>query len=197
MTHPDQHYSYPYVFREGADIFLVPESYDADAVDLYRCVRFPNEWAHHRTLLMGRFVDTSIWCEHGRWWMMTTIADPHPRATRLLLFFSDSLTGPWQLHPANPISTDARNNRGAGRIFSVGGRWIRPSQSASPTYGYSFDLNEITELTSERYSERTIKTVTPEYAPGLCGIHTYSWIPGLELIDGVVRTPSKNVLLPE
>src|SRR5262249_3348905 len=103
-----------------------------------------------------------------------------------------SLTGDWIFHPANPISTDIRNNRGAGNVFSAGGRLIRPSQSCSPIYGYSFSFNEITELSTERYSEKPLHTVTP-WAE-LCAVHTYNRAGNFEVIDGAVMMPLKKLL---
>ncbi|PYV53113.1 MAG: hypothetical protein DMG98_21945 [Acidobacteria bacterium] len=60
----------------------------------------------------------------------------------------------WNFHPANPISTDIRNNRGAGRVFEAGHCLIRPSQNCCPDYGYSFTLNEILDLSKKRYQRK-------------------------------------------
>jgi hypothetical protein len=181
------HYSYPHIFREGSDIFMVPESFESNSVDLYRCQRFPNEWVHDSALMQGRFVDTTLWQAEGLWWLATTSAEPAPGAGFLWLYYSGSLRGKWQFHPANPISTDIRTSRGAGRVFRYGNQLIRPSQSGAPTYGYSLSFHEITELTPLRYAERPLKTITPEHWPGLAGVHTYNRSAQLEFIDG--RTP--------
>ncbi len=194
VEHPSLHYSYPHIFRAGSEIFMVPESYDSESVDLYRCHQFPDQWVHEATLLEGKFVDTTIWQHEGLWWMATTTADPHPGAGCLILFYSESLTGDWHFHPANPISTDIRRNRGAGRVFRDQDRLIRPSQSCAPTYGYSVDFNEITELSRERYSERPLKTITPGHWAGLSGIHTYNQAGKIEFIDGRTPVPLKRVL---
>jgi hypothetical protein len=193
LGHPRHHYSYPHVFRAEDQIFMVPESYDSDSVDLYRCQLFPNQWVHEATLLEGKFVDTTIWEHEGLWWLATTSADPGPGAGCLLLFYSESLTGGWQFHPENPISTDIRRNRGAGRVFRSQKRLIRPSQSGSPTYGYSFAFNEITELSKERYVERPLHSVTPEHWKRLTGVHTYNCAGNIELIDGSSNVPLKRV----
>jgi hypothetical protein len=163
---------------------MIPEAADSGVIDLYRCAEFPHRWTHHATLLRGTFVDTSVWKHGGRWWMLTTNADPDSRATILFLFVAERLTGPWHFHPANPISTDVRNNRGAGRIFWSGESWIRPSQCCSPIYGYSFTLNEITRLTDAAYSERPICEIGSESFQGIRATHTYNWIPAVEVIDG-------------
>ena len=80
LESPDRHYSYPHVFRTGNDVYMVPESYDSERVDLFRCEEFPDRWTHAHTLFQGRFVDTTIWQHDGLWWMMTTRAEPDPRA---------------------------------------------------------------------------------------------------------------------
>jgi hypothetical protein len=195
LDNPDRHYSYPHVFRDGDDIFMVPESYDSERVDLFRCEDFPNKWVHERTLFQGRFVDTTIWQHDGLWWMMTTRAEPDPRAGCLFLYYSESLAGEWRFHVSNPISTDARTDRGAGRVFRARDRLIRPSQSRCPIYGYSFSLNEITTLTPAQYSERVLTTVTPEHWKGFCAVHTYNRTGSIEWIDGARMTPIKDVVL--
>jgi hypothetical protein len=192
LDNPNCHYSYPHVFRDGTDLFMVPEARDSGSVDLYRCVVFPDKWVRHSTLLRGKFVDTTIWQQDGTWWLLTTRAEPDAGSGSLLLFFSDSLNGEWHFHPANPISTDIRNNRGAGRVFRAGNRWIRPSQSCCPTYGYSFSLNEITEISRVRYAERLVKTVSP--GGRLCGVHTYNFAGGIEMIDGAKMTPLNRLI---
>jgi hypothetical protein len=193
LDHPGHHYSYPYIFRSGSEIFMIPESFDSNSVDLYRCRQFPNQWVREATLLKGKFVDTTIWEHEGLWWFATTSAEPRPGAGCLLLFYSTSLTGEWLFHPANPISTDIRSSRGAGRVFRSHKRLIRPSQSGVPSYGHSVTFNEITELSKERYSERPLKTLTPENWKGISGVHTYNSIGNIELIDGWTPMPLKRV----
>lgn len=190
----DRHYSYPHIFRAGSEIFMVPEGYDSKQVDLFRCQEFPHRWVREQTLFQGRFVDTTIWQKDGLWWLLTTWAEPDPRAGCLLLFYAESLTGPWQFHPANPVSGDARFNRGAGRVLQAADRWIRPSQSSSPIYGYSFSLHEITKLSPTEFTERLLMTVTPEFWKGFCAVHTYNRVGNFELIDGAKWTQRKNVL---
>ncbi len=192
LDSPQRHYSYPYVFHDGAELFMIPESRDRGSVDLYRCEEFPHQWSFQSTLLKGKLVDSSVWQHDGLWWMMTTRADPDSRSSCLFLYYSERLQGKWHFHPANPISTDVRNNRGAGRIVLAGGRFIRPSQSCTPVYGYSFTLNEITRLSISEYSERPLREFQPEML-AVQAMHTYNWIPGIEVIDGAKMTSLSKV----
>ena len=95
-----------------------------------------------------------------------------------------------------PICTDIRYNRGAGRVFPYGAGFIRPSQSGCPIYGYSFTLNEITELSKDRYAERPLQTVTSDLFKGLHGVHTYNWVRNIELIDGQIKKRLNSVSSP-
>jgi hypothetical protein len=123
---------------------------------------------------------------------MVTSADPDARSGSLFLFYAEALGGPWSFHPSNPISTDARFNRGAGTMLLSDGRLIRPSQSSCPVCGYSFSFNEVTALSTTQYAERPLREYKPE-SVHLEAMHTYNWIPGVEVIDGAKNMPLARV----
>ena len=89
--------------------------------------------------------------------------------------------------PANPLSCDVRNSRGAGAIFRDGsGRLIRPSQDGSVAYGHSFTLNEVLALDPSAYEERPLVRVAAP--PGCIGTHTYARLGALEIVDACALT---------
>ena len=186
-----KHASYPYIFRDGDSIYMIPETMQQEAVSLYRCVRFPDKWEIQAELFRGPAVDTSVWTQDGLWWFFVTLVERRGWAIGLYLFFSESLTGNWQYHPSNPISLDVRNARGAGAIQHRGGRLIRPSQDGSKRYGYAVNFREITQITPERYEERPLVTVRPSWHPSLLAMHTYNRLGNFEIIDGLTRGRSK------
>ena len=161
---------------------MIPESGAEGMVRLYRCVNFPLQWTPIADLFNGAAFDTSLCRHNGLWWFFTTLQDQQGDGIALYLFFSESLTGKWQYHPANPISYDVRNARGAGRLFESDGKLIRPSQSGVIRYGYSFALNEIVTLTRSEYEERTLLSVQP--FSDLIATHTYNREGAIEAIDG-------------
>jgi len=193
LSDNNHHFSYPHVFSAGCELYMIPETRDADAIDLYRCEDFPGKWLRQRTLMQGRFVDTSIWQHHELWWLLTTTAKPDSRSGCLLLFYADSLNNQWRFHPANPISTDVRNVRNAGRVFRKGSMLLRPSQDSSRGYGRRLCFNEITELSRHRYSERLLMTVETQNSKRVGGIHTYNCSGNIELIDGQTTIPLNRV----
>src|SRR5437899_1599828 len=54
------HLSYPYVFAADGEFYMIPETYEANAVRLYRAESFPLKWRLEGTMLEGRWVDSSL-----------------------------------------------------------------------------------------------------------------------------------------
>jgi hypothetical protein len=185
------HLSYPCVFRDGGDVFMVPETHGSGRVELYRCQAFPSGWVFERELFRAPAVDTSLLIDANGYWFFTTLVEPRARATQLWLFHAVTLDAPWTPHPASPISTDIRNSRGAGAILNHAGRLFRPSQDCAGRYGRSFTLNDITRLTPDTYEERPRLTVEPP--PGFVGTHTYARYGDLEMIDGLALVDARSV----
>src|ERR1035438_2971257 len=91
----DYHLSYPCIVPSGGDVFLLPESGEANRVDLFRFSRFPSQLELVATLVEGlRAVDTTPILIDGRWYFFTTTAKPFLES---LLFCSNRLDGPWTL----------------------------------------------------------------------------------------------------
>jgi hypothetical protein len=182
----DYHVSYPFVFRHRGEIFMIPESLENQTVDLYRAVDFPSRWVLEQRLLSGVCaVDPTLLEESSRLWLFLNIAEPGASVNdELHVYSSTSLAGPWMPHPENPVVSDVRRARPAGRIFRHGGRVIRPSQDCSRGYGTAVVFNRIDLLTTEEYLETPIARVEPRWARGLVGTHTYNSIGRLEVLDG-------------
>jgi hypothetical protein len=132
-------------------------------------------------------VDTTLWVENGLFYFFTNITERGASVNdELSLFVAESLWGQWEPHPGNPLVTDVRRSRGAGKLFHRGGRLIRPSQDCSVRYGYACQLNEVEVLTPTRYREKPLQRIEPDWAPGLIGTHTLNSNARIELIDGQV-----------
>jgi hypothetical protein len=179
------HISYPFVFRNGTDLFLIPESADNKTVQLYRSgARAPFEWRFERNLFEGAMlVDTTAFHYEGVWYFFTTQVDCGMRA---YLFYADSLDGAWHYHPRNPICSDVSRSRGAGALFYRDGRLIRPAQDCSVRYGYAIVWNEVRKLTPTEYEESPIKRLEPSWwGKGNLGTHTYNANARWEVTDGL------------
>lgn len=145
------HLSYPHVFEADGAIWMVPESWEAGAVRLYRADPFPSRWTYVGDLVKGgEFVDPTPFRHDGRWWMFVS----DRTNGRLDLYFSDTLTTGWTAHPQNPLITGNPDiARPGGRIIEDHGQLYRVGQDAYPSYGLAVGLFAIEELTPTRYRE--------------------------------------------
>ena len=146
------HLSYPYVFKWQKQYYMIPESFDANSVRLYKAKDFPTKWVFVKTLLAGEpYVDPCIFRHAGKWWLFTAT----PSCDTLKLYYADILEGPWKEHPKSPVvKGDADIARPGGRVLIFDNRIIRYTQDAYPTYGNQVWAYEITELTTTSYKER-------------------------------------------
>ncbi|MEO1567835.1 MAG: hypothetical protein AAFR94_01270 [Pseudomonadota bacterium] len=170
------HLSFPFLFQQGEELFMIPESCAARRIDLWRCAEFPNRWEHQRTLIDDVVAaDTSIAEIDGTWWMFTNMADdPFGEMNSELHLFR--INGPdfktIEPHPLNPVVFDTRTARNAGRILFHGGQAYRPSQDNSHgTYGYGLNLMRIDRIDMTDYAETRVRHITPDFEAGLIGCH--------------------------
>jgi hypothetical protein len=182
------HLSYPYVFRDGADTFMVPESAEAQRVELWAATDFPTGWARVGALLEGvEAVDASILYHGGLYWMWVNHAVDGGRLDdETFLYFSDRLETGWTPHPRNPVVSDARRARPAGRPFLHGDVVIRPAQDCTGRYGSRVVFNAVEVMTPDDYRERPVGSLGPSWAGGrnLCA-HTYTFDGSVEATDGL------------
>lgn len=150
------HLSYPYVFFWEGDYYMIPETYQARAIRLYKAVRFPFEWTFVKILVEGEaFVDASPFFDNDQWWMFAASGSEEQwYSADLRLFHANHLTGPWLEHPQSPlVKNDMHIARPAGRVRRVNGKIIRLTQDCHPLYGRLVRAFEVTQLTETQYQE--------------------------------------------
>ncbi len=179
----NHHLSFPCVFRQGSEFFMLPESSEDRTVPLYRATGFPYEFRFETNLAHNvSLVDTTPFFLDGKWYFFTTTTEPFMES---FLFWAHSLDGRWNLHPANPISSSAKNVRSAGHLFYHGTRLLRTTQDCSVRYGYGITVNEILRLTPTEFEERQVDFIGPTWRSGLLGTHTLNANAAIEVIDGI------------
>ena len=128
------HLSYPVVLAADGAVWMMPEAHRSGRLTLYRGDDALENWRPETSIeLDATPVDaTPLWYGE-RWWLFYTPAGPRPQ--RLHVAWSSKLTGPWHVHPANPVRIDAAGARPAGHAQVINGRILLPVQDCSSTYG--------------------------------------------------------------
>lgn len=182
----DFHFSYPFVFEEGNEIYIIPETHQTNSIDLYKWNDTKQEMQLIKTIIDNfAGVDNSILKHNNKYWLFCTTSKHKMADHQLNLFYADTLTGVWTPHPLNPIITSIVTARPAGSFINWGGKIIRPSQNSGTTYGGKITLNEIIELSETNYSEKKIEVISPEdfNNKSIVGIHTISSMGNSTLVD--------------
>jgi hypothetical protein len=181
--------SYPFVFRDGEDIFMMPETHKSRRVEIWRCVDFPMKWELYSTALEGLSAADSILTQHaGKWWLFTSISDFHSYEDHCSELYVFEVDGPKlnrvTSHKRNPVVMGSAVARNAGRIFERDGRLYRPSQrSAHGIFGYGLNIMEIEQLDIENYAETCIRTIEPDFKTGVLGCHHFDAAGGRFVLD--------------
>jgi hypothetical protein len=191
----DCHLSYPFVFEEGDAVYMLPETAGRRTVELYRAASFPGKWTLDRVLLRDvRAADATLLRHEGRLWLFVAIAvDGGRPSDELFLFSSDSLQGEWEPHPMNPVVSDLRCARPAGRVFVQDGHLIRPAQDCSRAYGWRLFFNRIEALTPTDYRETPVGAIEPAPDSGNLRTHSYDSDGTYEVLDGFRMRPRISV----
>jgi hypothetical protein len=180
------HLSYPFVLRDGGQTFMIPESSEARRVELWAATDFPTGWSRAAALIEDvEAVDASVVRHAGLYWMWVNQSFDGGRLDdETSLYFSDRLDSGWIPHPRNPVVSDARRARSAGRPFLHGGVLIRPAQDCTGGYGSRVVFNAVEVLTPDDYRELPVGSLGPNWAAGRnLGAHTYTFDGSWEATD--------------
>ncbi len=183
------HLSYPFVFNDGPEIYMIPETHQTDRVEIWRCTQFPLRWELHATALEGKSpADTTMFKTNGQWWLLTSLSDHHAFMDHSSELYAFAVDGPNLKsvipHKRNPVIIGSDIARNGGRVHVIGDRVLRPSQCNSHgIYGYGLNIQEITRLDSENYSEETIREVRPNFMNGIVGCHHLDTLGSRFVID--------------
>ena len=196
---PDYHLSYPFIFevsekvsgkvvdKDKNELYMIPESAENETVELHRCVEFPHKWEFVKNLFFSTMLrDSTLFYHNNKWWLFATKEEKGGNSNEeLYLYFADDFkTDQWTSHPQNPIISDTKRARPAGKIYEQDGKLYRPSQKCWGLYGYGLNINEIITLNETEYKEEQVKSIEPKWDKKLLGVHTLAYADGLTVSDG-------------
>ncbi len=191
---PRSHRSYPFVFEDGGELWMVPEESACGNVMLYRCTTFPHEWEPVQELIADfPGVDPTLFKYNDLYWLfMTRRDDPNKK---LYIFWAEHLTGPWIKHKKAPFYENDMTVRPAGTPFVINNTLYRPAQDSRRTYGGSVVIYQIDTLTKHSFREHRVHTIEP-WLPSMRGLHTVSYDPASHLcaFDTKTRACLNDVL---
>ena len=184
------HLSYPFIFREDTDIFMIPENSGSQRLEIYKCIEFPAKWELYSTAFEGEeLIDTTYFIDDSgqRWLFLNKGLDKKYSELHIYKIGSLKLEN-IESHTMNPVIIDSRIARNGGAIFRQDGALYRPSQcSINGIYGYGLNINIIKKLTIDDYEEEKIITVEPNFKKGLIATHHLHQLDNIFVIDACYK----------
>lgn len=177
------HLSFPYVFKCGETIYMIPETSSSSSVILYKCISFPDVWKKERNLLINVYAtDNMVVFFKSKKFLLSYNDIEH--------FLSASEMFDLEIGNIDCIRKEDTNRRlrPAGCCFEKDGQIYLPTQRCDIAYGYGICINRIfydkktinfdieQELSSKEVSEILKKK-------NIVGFHTYNFNSRYEVID--------------
>lgn len=189
----DYHLSFPFIFEEDGEIFLMPESSENKTLEIYRAVDFPVKWETYTTAFEGEAVGDAFFHtddEQQKWLFLNKQAAKNsPMNSELFIYKVNSLRlNDLVPHKQNPVLIDARVARNGGAIFKYNNELYRPSQrNIDGIYGRALNINKIEKLTINEYQETTVQIIESDFDKELMGIHHLHQCNGKFVFDAAYR----------
>ncbi|WP_298480326.1 hypothetical protein [uncultured Maribacter sp.] len=188
------HLSYPYIFKENGDIFLMPENTEKGGLHIYKCIEFPNKWELYSSCFKGeRIADASFFKDKNnqKWLFLNKGSTENvPLENELYIYKIDSLKFNTIIsHKENPVLIDSRVARNAGATFNFQNKVYRPSQAnIEGIYGKHININKIEILNIDEYKERIVKMFEPNIEKGFIAMHHLHQIENIFAYDAAFKT---------
>ena len=187
------HLSFPFIFEENGEIFLMPESSENKKLEVFKAVEFPYKWELYSTAFEGEVVGDAFFHideEQQKWLFLNKqAAKTAPMNSELFIYKVDSYKFNSLIpHQQNPVFIDARVARNGGSIFKHNNQWYRPSQrNVDGVYGRALNINRIDKLTIDEYVETTVEIIEPDFDKKLMGLHHLHKCNGKFVFDAAYR----------
>jgi hypothetical protein len=174
----DFHLSFPYIFENNNDIYMVPETSQISEIRLYKCHDYPKNWKLEKILMKNvSAADTMIIKKDLTWFMLTNICSSNinDHQSELHIFYSDNLfSEDWKpIHQGNPVIFDSNNARNGGAFFFKDKIYRINQIHGKAHYGKSFGINEVISLNKNNYFEKRVKNIGPDFKKKIVGTHHF------------------------
>jgi hypothetical protein len=167
----DSHASFPFIFDLDGESYMIPETHERRAIDLYVCEAWPSRWRLRRRLRFGvDAADSMVVREGSLWYLITSVQGSAPNRHLEIHYTDDLLSGHFTPHPINSQNVYGSNANGTGRNAGYIGRQpdgtlIRLMQDSPNHYGEGIRPMRITALTPTEFREEPATSI--DFLPGI------------------------------
>ncbi len=182
------HLSFPFVFEDEGEIYMVPEAHQSNQIRLYKCDDFPMKWSLDTVLMEDiSAADTMVFKIDRKWFLLTNISSQSAsdHNSELHIFYSEELrSSKWHsIGSGNPVIFDSGRARNAG-FFWHDGHMHRVNQvHGKAHYGKSFAVNKVKQISEIEYAEERAFEIAPNFKDDILSTHHFSANDRIAVVD--------------
>ncbi len=158
------HLSFPFVFEYKGDVYMIPESEEANQVRLYKGNKDLTSFEFCRVLIEQEreegincnYVDSHLYRKNEKIYLFTSYMKNWEMKQEIYVT-DDLLHGVFERHVCSPICTSHEFGRNGGSIINIKEKIFRVSQDCHKVYGENVSLHEITDINDTVYKEKLYK----------------------------------------
>ena len=177
------HLSFPFIYRKGGDIYLMPENCKSDATKIYRYNPATDELTKVSNVTSLPIADAVLTATpDGKEYLLST-KEPMQNKDRLQVYtFHPDMLAIDDI-PVQDITFPSNIARNAGEVFEVDGIRYRPAQDCNKCYGNGIVLQRV-EYADGRFAITDVNAFHSDYPEMDMGYHTFNIKNGLIVVDG-------------
>lgn len=180
------HLSYPSIFVENGKTYIIPESRQSGEVACYEYDFTTDNLTNKKVISTLPLLDPTILKYNDKYWLFATYGDHKFEHSKLYIYYSDSLFGPYKPHKMNPVKNDLNGSRPAGNFIFSDGNIYRPAQNCSDYYGKSLSFYKLIKLSEIEFKEEHyLDLLQRKESRFNGGIHTINIVDDVVVVDGI------------
>lgn len=183
----DTHLSFPAYIKKENKTYVYPENYVSGGIKIYEYDDLNKKLVNPKEILREVLVDAQILELNGHYYLMGVKHEndkfTYNYTKDLYIFQSGDLFGEYTFF--QKISNTKKEERGAGHLFYVGDKLIRPAQNCDGGYGVEVVFYEFTQGEDGYFKEVEVGRMSPGHNKYPFVLHTFNTMGKYHIIDGM------------
>lgn len=175
------HLSFPFIFRENGNIYVLPENSASGVSTLYIYNSKDDSLTPVKIIAERPLTDATI-CVYNHQAYVISTQKPTQNGNILDIYSLDLKSLKLSDNPIQSVSFNGNYARNAGEIFKVSDKYFRPSQDCNGGYGKGVILQEMIKTSEGFRFENYCSFYSNSWIYNM-GYHTFNSYKGLTVID--------------
>lgn len=177
------HLSFPFIYRKGADVFIIPENSKSGASYIYKFNNQTNNLKRLSTVIDLPLTDATVYRYCDTDYLLSTNL-PTPNGNEMIVYEWDMEKLEANIDKSHVIKYSSNYARNAGAVFNYNGLVIRPAQDCNTVYGGGVIFHTFSCDNNDDSDFDILTTLYPNSFRYNQGLHTYNQLENLAVIDG-------------